>query len=125
VDIYPILTYRDVEAALDQLEAAFGFERVVYQRDDDGRVALAAVTHGEGLVPIQPDDPEHLHGSHIGQAWTYVVVPDADAHCERARAAGATILSEPHDAGDGLRGYTAADLDGNVWTFGTTQLARS
>jgi uncharacterized glyoxalase superfamily protein PhnB len=122
MDIYPSLTYRDVEAALDQLEAAFGFARVVYERGEDGRIELAAVTHGQGLVPIQPDNPEALHGTHIGHGWIYVVVDDPDAHCTRARAAGVTILTEPHDAGD-LRGYSAQDLDGNVWTFGTTQIS--
>ena len=125
MDIYPSLTYRDVEAALDQLEAAFGFERVVYERGEDGRIELAAVTHGEGLVPIQLDNPAALHGTHIGHGWIYVVVEDPDAHCARARAAGVRILNEPHDAGDDLRGYSAADLDGNVWTFGTTQISRT
>ena len=122
MDIYPCLTYRDVEAALDQLEAAFGLASVVYERGEDGRVELAAVTHGQGLVTIQSDDPTALHGTHIGHGWIYVVVDDPDAHCARARAAGVTILSEPHDAGD-LRGYTARDLDGNVWTFGTAQIS--
>jgi uncharacterized glyoxalase superfamily protein PhnB len=75
-------------------------------------------------VPIQPDNPSELHGTHLGRGWIYVVVEDPDAHCARARAAGAQILTEPHDAGD-LRGYTAADLDGNVWTFGTTQISRT
>ena len=97
----------------------------MYERGEDGRIELAAVTHGEGLVPIQLDNPAALHGTHIGHGWIYVVVEDPDAHCARARAAGVRILNEPHDAGDDLRGYSAADLDGNVWTFGTTQISRT
>ena len=39
-------------------------------------------------------------------------VPEVDAHCARARAAGATILSEPEDV-HGQRRYLAADLEGH------------
>ena len=40
-----------------------------------------------------------------------------DAHCARARTAGATILAEPEDQFYGDRIYRAADLEGHVWTF--------
>lgn len=44
---------------------------------------------------------------------------DAEAHCERARAAGAEIVREPFDTDYGSRDYTARDLEGYVWHFGT------
>jgi uncharacterized glyoxalase superfamily protein PhnB len=49
-------------------------------------------------------------------------VDDVDAHCERARAAGATILSEPtvSDYGEehwADRGYEAEDPEGHRWWF--------
>ena len=49
-------------------------------------------------------------------------VDDADAHCERARAAGAVIATEPatQDYGEGYwadRGYEARDLEGHHWWF--------
>ena len=57
----------------------------------------------------------------LGGANTQVVhvssTSDVDAHCERARAAGATILAEPEDQFYGDRTYRAADLEGHVWTF--------
>jgi len=40
-----------------------------------------------------------------------------DAHCERARAAGAVITQEPEDQFYGARTYRARDLEGHVWNF--------
>lgn len=45
-----------------------------------------------------------------------VVVSDVDAHCARAREAGATILSEPVHDGPG-RLYRAEDPEGHRWMF--------
>ena len=42
---------------------------------------------------------------------------DLDEHCERARAAGATIAAEPADQFYGDRTYRAIDLEGHCWTF--------
>ena len=38
-------------------------------------------------------------------------------HCERARAAGATIVAEPEDQFYGDRVYRALDPEGHVWNF--------
>jgi uncharacterized glyoxalase superfamily protein PhnB len=40
-----------------------------------------------------------------------------DAHCERARAAGARIVAEPEDQFYGSRVYRALDPEGHVWNF--------
>ena len=45
---------------------------------------------------------------------------DLDAHCERARKAGATILQEPEDQFYGDRTFRAIDPEGHIWTFGMT-----
>jgi uncharacterized glyoxalase superfamily protein PhnB len=39
----------------------------------------------------------------------YLVVADVDAHAERARAAGATIIAEPEDKPYGGCGYAVRD----------------
>jgi uncharacterized glyoxalase superfamily protein PhnB len=111
--VYPSLTYRDVGAAVTWLADAFGFEAQVLDE------VSAVVRSGSGTVLIQTDRPEELHGSHIGRGWVYVVVDDIDAHYARAKAAGASVLGEPHDYGEGYRGYSARDLEGNLWSFGT------
>jgi uncharacterized glyoxalase superfamily protein PhnB len=43
-----------------------------------------------------------------------------DAHCSRARDAGAEILMEPADQFYGDRTYRARDPEGHVWTFAQT-----
>ena len=49
-----------------------------------------------------------------------VRVEDAHAHCERARAHGARIVTEPNDFEYGERQYAAEDLAGHQWTFSQT-----
>ena len=49
-----------------------------------------------------------------------VRVEDARAHCEHARAHGATILMEPTDFEYGERQYSAEDPAGHRWTFTQT-----
>jgi uncharacterized glyoxalase superfamily protein PhnB len=45
---------------------------------------------------------------------------DIDAHCERARAAGAEIIMEPEDQFYGDRSYRCRDPEGHIWTVGQT-----
>jgi hypothetical protein len=71
---------------------------------------------------VQPELPEELHGEHAGRGWVYVVVDDPDAHRARGLHAGAEVLGEVHEAMDGAqRGYSARDLEGNLWSFGTAR----
>ena len=122
MDVYPSLTYRDVAAALKWLEASFGLEPLRFDEEGAEEIRLAAVRHGRGMVMVQPELPEDLHGEHAGRGWVYVVVDDPDGHYRRAKAAGAEVLGEPHDAFDGSqRGYSARDLEGNLWSFGTSR----
>jgi len=58
-------------------------------------------------------------GDRTGQAWLYVVVEDADAHHAQATAAGAQIYRELEDQDYGSRDFSARDLEGNLWSFGT------
>ena len=53
-----------------------------------------------------------------GVSVVYVVVADADAAYERARAAGAEV-TEPVDQDYGSRDITVTDPDGNRWSLGT------
>jgi uncharacterized glyoxalase superfamily protein PhnB len=43
-----------------------------------------------------------------------------DAHCARARAAGAVVVREPEDQFYGDRVYSAKDPEGHVWSFAQT-----
>jgi uncharacterized glyoxalase superfamily protein PhnB len=63
VDVHPSLTYRDVEAALEWLETAFGLEPLIFDEAGAERVRFAAVRHGRGMVMVQPELPEDLYAS--------------------------------------------------------------
>ena len=47
----------------------------------------------------------------------YVFVDDVDAHCERARLAGAEIIESPKDQPFGDRTYLTKDSEGHEWYF--------
>jgi uncharacterized glyoxalase superfamily protein PhnB len=123
-NIFPALRYRDPDAAIGWLKEAFGFEEKAVYRDDGGSVQHAELRLGAGLVMLGPVREEGWMGGKATDALAsptsiYVAVEDADAHHERARAAGAQIVRELADMEYGSREYSARDLDGNLWSFGT------
>lgn len=118
--VFPSLKYDDAPAAIDFLTSAFGAERHAVYTGDDGTVVHAELRFGNGLVMLGSAGPDRAATRGRG-AGIYVVVDDADAHHDRARAAGAHITREPYATDYGSRGYSAQDLEGNVWDFGTYQ----
>lgn len=54
-----------------------------------------------------------------GSSGMYVVTDNPGAVYERARAEGATVIRELRDEPWGQRGFTVADPEGNLWSFGT------
>ncbi len=64
----------------------------------------------EGTVPITTG-PADVAFRHV----PWVFVDDVETHCARARAGGATIVTDIHQ--HGYRAYEADDLEGNRWTF--------
>ncbi len=114
--VVPVLIYPDVAAAVQWLGAAFGFVerlRIADHRAQmtfgDGAIIVAEPTQGRAV----PKRGENAHA-------VMVRVPDADAHCARARAHGAVIVSEPEDFPYGERQYSARDLAGHSWVFSET-----
>jgi uncharacterized glyoxalase superfamily protein PhnB len=117
--------YRDPWAALDWLEKAFGFERSMVISDQDGRLAHAEMRFGDGYIMVGSEWAEFIAspasvGGKNTQSIHAQLQDGIDAHCERARAAGAAILQEPADQFYGDRTYRARDLEGHVWTFAQT-----
>jgi uncharacterized glyoxalase superfamily protein PhnB len=118
--VFPTLSYDDAQAAIDFLVAAFGAERHAVYTTDDGTIRHAELRFGNGIV---------MFGSSTGEAratrgsggGVYIVIPDPDEHCARARTAGAEIVRDLHDTDYGSREYTAKDPEGNAWHFGTYQ----
>lgn len=122
--------YRDVRAALDWLEKAFGFEISLLLEDAEGKVAHAEMSFhgarigvagewgGGPLGPARMKSPAALDGQATQFCWIELPAQlDIDAHCAQARAAGARITQPPEDQFYGARTYRALDLDGHVWNF--------
>ena len=125
------LFYDDPAAAIDFLERAFGFETRLRVEGEDGTIEHSELTYGESLVMVAgtrrgagPTEgvcsPQAIGGRNTQSLFLYI--DDADAHCARARAAGATILTPPKDSDYGEdywadRGYEARDLEGHRWWF--------
>ncbi|MFI9103662.1 VOC family protein [Streptomyces fildesensis] len=115
--VIPVLIYPDVREAVTWLSAAFGFvERVRIGEDHRAQLAF-----GEGAV-IVGDVRQDRRPPRAGEVTHSVMVRVADvqAHCERARAAGARIVMEPTDFEYGERQYAAEDPAGHQWTFSQT-----
>ncbi|HEY6875913.1 MAG TPA: VOC family protein [Candidatus Dormibacteraeota bacterium] len=130
-DVIPMIAYADGPAAMDWLGKAFGFRERDRRVGADGRLGHGEMETGSGLIMVATPSP-HYHGPKrhreecdVARAWhdvpyiidgVLVYVDDVAAHFERARAAGATILSDLETTEDGGR-YRAEDLEGHRWMF--------
>jgi uncharacterized glyoxalase superfamily protein PhnB len=117
------LCYRDPKAALKFLEAAFDFELLMLIEDNEGNVAHSEMGFGGSVVMIGSEwsahhkSPASIDGFNTQSVHIHLE-GDIDAHCERARAAGAEILMEPADQFYGDRTYRCRDPEGHFWTVG-------
>ncbi|HPE29640.1 MAG TPA: VOC family protein [Parvularculaceae bacterium] len=117
------LCYRNPKAALDWLEKAYGFEPAMIISDANGDIAHSEMRFGECLIMIGNEwtedhkSPASIEGKNTQTVHVHLE-EDIDAHCERARKAGAEILMEPETQFYGDRTYRARDPEGHIWTFG-------
>lgn len=119
------LFYKDPFAALDWLEKAFGFERKMVITDSEGRLGHSEMRFGDSYLMIGSEWADYMSspasvGGKNTQCLHVHLESGLDAHCERARSAGAVIVREPEDQFYGDRVYAARDPEGHVWTFGQT-----
>ena len=128
--IVPVVFYKDPHAALKWLEQAFGFETSMLVTDKAGKVGHAEMSFGgEGHIGVgsewaSPDllgpaslkSPASIGG--VGTQFIRITLDSGlDAHCLRAKAAGARITQEPANQFYGDRTYRALDPEGHVWNF--------
>ena len=131
--VVPFIGYEDAAAAIEWLERAFCFrENRDARYEENGTITHAEVELEGGTIylstPAGYASPRTLRGESEAARRSYdnpwvidghfVEVGDVDAHYERARAAGATILHGPDEPGHGLRVYSAEDPEGHRWMFG-------
>jgi uncharacterized glyoxalase superfamily protein PhnB len=125
--------YADAGTAIDWLCKAFGFDVRLKVEGDNGRIEHSELVYSDGVIMVgqagaNPRRPEMTYPTSpttVGGANTQMLmlyVDDVEAHCARARAAGAKIFSEPevHDYGPDYwsdRSYGAVDPEGHHWWF--------
>ncbi len=124
--IIPSLRYRNALAAIDWLCRAFDFEKHAVYADND-IVHHAQLTFGNGMIMLGSVDIVSAWSGRIAQPdeiggretqCPCVIVADCDAHCARAKAAGAVIVDELETKDYGGKGYSCRDLEGHLWWFG-------
>ena len=130
--VVPMPTYEDVGRASLWLCQAFGFREATRFTDNAGRVTTAVLEWPAGGAlmlgwtgPAYQSPRHHREVCEPARKWhevpyimdgVLVTVDDVDAHCARARAAGAMILSQPENTPQG-RLYRVEDLEGHRWMF--------
>ncbi len=98
---------------------------------ENGRLSHGEMEAGDGMIMLATPSP-HYHGPkhhreecEQAQRWSevpYIIdgvlvyVDDVDEHFQRAKAAGATVLSPVEEGREGKR-YRAEDLEGHRWMF--------
>jgi uncharacterized glyoxalase superfamily protein PhnB len=121
VPIYAALRYRDAAAAIDWLERAFGFQTTARHEGPDGSIAHAELRLGESLIMLgqgAEDLQDPPASPRAARTTIYVAVADVDALHDRAQAAGADV-SDLSEQDYGSRDFSARDLEGIQWSFGT------
>lgn len=123
--VIPAVVYQDPMAAFEWLQTAFGFEPAMLITDAEGNLVHSELAFGDGLVMVGSQwSEDHRSPANTGgkntQSVHLHIAADIDAHCERARRAGAEIQMEPETQFYGDRSYRARDLEGHIWTFAQT-----
>ncbi len=129
--VIPMISYEDGIGALEWLASAFGFRETARLTTPDGRLSHGEMRAGEGLIMLASPTPDYRgpkrHREMCEQARRWSTVPwiidgvlvyvdHLERHLARAKAAGATILSEIEKGPPGRR-YRAEDLEGHRWFF--------
>lgn len=123
--LFPTLRYSDPKSAIDWLVRALGFT-VHFIADESGQIVHAQLALGGNLLFIGPDHSDDKYGMHsplalngTNQCVCIAVDDGIAARCERARAAGAEIVTEPYHTPYGSHEFSLRDPEGHVWTVGT------
>jgi uncharacterized glyoxalase superfamily protein PhnB len=123
--------YADAPNAIDWLCRAFGFEVRLKVEGEGGIVEHSELVLEDALIMVgdtrrkksfgpQMVSPRSAGAVNTQSAMLYI--DDVDAHCARARAAGAEVAYEPtlSDYGEDYwadKCYQCVDLEGHAWWF--------
>ena len=104
--VIPQLPCRDIQEMTAWYARAFGFTLRIGIADHRAQLNV-----GDGAIVLIE------RGTSSSTCSVMVRVQDAQAHHDRAKAAGAEIVRIPEDHPYGERQYTATDPEGHRWTF--------
>jgi uncharacterized glyoxalase superfamily protein PhnB len=113
--VLPHVKYQNLVEAIAWLTRVFGFREYYRYGAPSGGQMWA----GKAPIQVRQADEGQKSPARLGygtQSLT-IFVEDVDGHYARAKAAGATILEEPHETVYGEYQYAAEDLDGHHWLF--------
>ena len=120
--MWPTTRCKNPRALIDFLVEAFGFEEHFTVPGECGKGIIHAQIRWPGGGGVMLGDDEVGDADRLalpsGPISVYVVTDEPDAIHDRAVAAGATIVRNLTDEEYGSRGFSAADPEGNVWSFG-------
>ena len=103
--IIPTLRYADAPAAIEWLRRAFGFECRFVVPGENGTIAHAQLTFGNGMI---------MGGSARDDEFGRLQKTPA-----QLGGVGAQITMTPRDEDYGGRFYSCRDPQGHLWNFGS------
>jgi uncharacterized glyoxalase superfamily protein PhnB len=122
--ISPILRYKDCPRAIEFLVSTFGFEKQTVYDNPDGTVGHAELRFGPSTAGFSTAGAVSAANPWTGvRQGIYIRVADIDAHHRSAKEAGAAVVTPLHDTNYGSREYSARDLAGHLWSFGTYDMS--
>ena len=128
--ITPYLLYEDVDAALEFLERAFGFQEHLRFTGPEGYVNHAEARLGDAAIYLGDPGDHYKNPKRLGQETVgiYVLVDDVDRHYEQARAPAPRSWPSPRTrstATAATRRPTRKDITGSSRSRFTTPSRRS
>ncbi|MCF8608753.1 glyoxalase [Gordonia sp. HY285] len=121
MNIWPSVTCNDPLAERDWL-ARLGFEPgVLVEGDGSGEVFHSEMLWPTGgrVMVSSAAKTDSTFATPVGSTSVYVVVSDPDAVYARATDLGAKLVRDMAEEDYGSRGFSIADPEGNLWSFGT------
>jgi uncharacterized glyoxalase superfamily protein PhnB len=119
--VWPILTCTNARGVIGFLEQ-LGFERRLVVPEEGDRVDHAQLSWPEGggvMVSSAARDDSEFAARPVGAASIYVVTDEPRDVLKRAEAVGARMVRELREEDYGSLGFSIADPEGNLWSFGT------
>ncbi|GAA4642481.1 VOC family protein [Gordonia humi] len=121
MNIWPGLTCDDALAERAWLEKVGFTPGILVEGDGPGEVIHSEMLWPDGgrVMVSSSGKQDSTFATPIGAASVYVVVTDPDAVYARAIDLGARMVRDMAEEDYGSRGFSIADPEGNVWSFGT------